>query len=85
MFDFHLHSSLSFDSEEPAVEILKAAEDAGLKEICFTDHFDYNSEKNGHHDIFTIENYIEKYGKLNSKKLKLRKGVELGLTTWNQK
>ena len=85
MYDFHLHSNLSFDSKEPPAEILKAAEDMGLKEICFTDHYDYNDEKDGHHDLFTIEEYIEKYGMLKSEKLKLRKGVEFGLTTWNQK
>lgn len=85
MFDFHLHSSLSFDSEEPAVEILKAAENAGLKEICFTDHYDFHFERDGQHDIFTIEEYIENYGKLTSQKLKVRKGVEIGLVEWNQK
>ena len=84
MFDFHLHSRLSFDTEEDPVEILKAAENMGLREICFTDHYDHCSEKDGHHDIFTIEDYILNYGNLTSKKLKLRKGVEFGLTTWNK-
>lgn len=85
MYDFHLHSDLSFDSKEPPLEILNEAERIGLKEICFTDHYDFNDEKNGHHDIFTIEEYLEKYGTLKSEKLKLRLGVEFGLTTWNQK
>lgn len=84
MYDFHLHSDLSFDSKETPIEILKTAENMGFKEICFTDHYDFNSEKNGHHDIFTIKDYIEKYGELKSEKLKLRMGVEFGLTTWNQ-
>lgn len=55
-----------------------------LKEICFTDHYDYNSEKNKQHDLFTIEKYNEAYGNLISDKLKIRRGIEVGLTTWNQ-
>lgn len=85
MFDFHMHSNLSFDSEESPLTMVKAAEEQGLKEICFTDHYDFNSDKDGHHDLFTIESYNEAYGNLTSERLKIRKGVEFGLTTWNQK
>jgi histidinol-phosphatase (PHP family) len=56
-----------------------------LKEICFTDHFDYNSEKEGHHDLFTIEDYNKAYGDLKSESVKIRNGVEFGLTTWNRR
>ena len=84
MFDFHVHSRVSFDSEANPLDMVKVAEEKGLKEICFTDHYDYNSEKNGHHDLFTIETYSEAYGNLISKNVKIRKGVEFGLTTWNQ-
>lgn len=85
MFDYHMHSKVSFDSEEEPIEIVKAAEEKGLLEICFTDHFDYNSDKNGHHDLFTIEDYKNAYDDLESEKVKIRKGVEFGLTSWNQK
>ena len=44
MFDFHLHTKLSFDSETEPNNIVRAAEDAGLREICFTDHYDHNSD-----------------------------------------
>lgn len=84
MYDFHLHSNVSFDSTEEPVEIVKAAERLNLKEICFTDHYDYNSEKDKHHDLFTIEKYDMAYGDLCSKKLKIRRGIEFGLTTWNK-
>ena len=40
MFDFHMHSNLSFDSLAEAADMVKAAEENGLREICFTDHFD---------------------------------------------
>lgn len=84
MFDFHLHSNVSFDSTEEAVEIVRAAEMLNLEEICFTDHYDYNSEKNKHHDLFTIEKYNAAYGNLVSDKIKIRRGIEAGLTAWNQ-
>lgn len=41
MFDFHMHSLVSFDGLDPAEKMVRAAADAGLKEICFTDHIDY--------------------------------------------
>ena len=84
MFDFHLHSKLSFDSTEDPCEIVKAAEQMGLKEICFTDHYDYNSEKEGHHDLFTVADYNRIYDNVNSDTVKVRRGVEFGLTTWNR-
>ena len=84
MFDFHLHRKVSFDSNEEPFEIIKSAEKNGLKEICFTDHYDYHSEKDGHHDLFNIEDYNIAYDDLKSEKVKIRRGVEFGLTTWNQ-
>ena len=41
MFDYHMHSRVSFDSKEDPANIIKKAEMMGLKEICFTDHVDY--------------------------------------------
>ena len=66
MFDYHMHSKVSFDSEEEPIEIIRSAEEKGLLEICFTDHFDYNSDKSAHHDLFTLEDYKKAYGSLTS-------------------
>jgi len=85
MFDFHLHSSLSFDSKCPAQNMVAAAERLGLREICFTDHFDFSDDKDGVRDIFTPEEYGAVYGALTSDKVTIRRGVEFGITTWNQK
>ena len=41
MFDYHMHTTVSFDGKSTAVEMVQAAQAAGLKEICFTDHMDY--------------------------------------------
>lgn len=84
MFDFHLHSSVSFDSECQAIDILKKAEKAGLREICFTDHYDYNSERDKEHFLFLIDNYKNTYDNLTSSSVTVRRGVEYGLTEWNK-
>ena len=84
MFDFHMHSRLSFDSTTAPIDMVKAAETAGLREICFTDHYDYNTDPKIAPDIFTVEQYNAEYGALKSDRLLIRRGVEFGLTTWNQ-
>ena len=40
MFDFHMHSTVSFDGHAAPEQMLAAARAAGLREICFTDHID---------------------------------------------
>ena len=84
MFDFHLHSKISFDSTAEPLEIIKAAEKAGLKEICFTDHYDYNSDPKQSHDLFTVEEYAQAYDGVSSDSVLIRRGVEFGLTDWNR-
>ncbi len=84
MFDYHLHSKVSFDSVCAPEDIVKAAENAGLKEICFTDHYDFNDVFKDKCDLFTVEDYRNAYDTLHSEKLIVRHGVEFGLTTWNQ-
>lgn len=84
MFDYHLHSKVSFDSDCAPKDIVSAAEKAGLKEICFTDHYDFNDIFREKRNLFTIEDYRAAYDGLNSEKVNIRHGVEFGLTTWNQ-
>ncbi|BDF59821.1 phosphatase [Christensenellaceae bacterium] len=38
MFDYHIHSNVSFDAYDSMVKCAQAAYDKGLQEICFTDH-----------------------------------------------
>lgn len=85
MYDYHLHSRVSFDSDCAPEDIVSAAEKAGLKEICFTDHYDFNDVFREKRDLFTIEQYRAAYDGLSSEKVTIRRGVEFGLTTWNQK
>ena len=83
MFDYHLHSSLSFDSVTQPMDIALAAKAAGLREICFTDHFDYNSDEKKVHNLFSAADYRAAYDGISLPGLEIRQGVELGLTRWN--
>ena len=84
MYDYHLHTKVSFDSKTAPVEIALAAKAAGLKEICFTDHYDFNDDPSKAPDIFTLEDYAAAYGDLFVPELTVRWGVEFGMTHWNQ-
>ena len=39
--DYHMHSHHSFDAKHSIREMAEAAVQAGLSEICFTDHIDF--------------------------------------------
>ena len=79
-----MHSKISFDTESEPMDMVRAAEAAGLKEICFTDHYDHNDKIECHHDIFTLEDYNRVYSDVTSDSVKIRRGVEMGLTLWNK-
>ncbi len=83
MFDFHLHSNISFDSNCPAEIMIKKAEELGLEEICFTDHYDFWPNKDQEPYLFLPQDYNNAYNLKSN--IKVRKGVEFGLTKWNQK
>ena len=83
MFDFHMHSCLSFDSEASPEAMAKAAIQNGLREICFTDHYDHNSNPNLPAKIFMVEQYRQLYDGFYVPGIAVRKGVEFGLTRWN--
>lgn len=40
--DYHAHSLYSFDGECPMEEMVAAAAERGLTELCFTDHLDFD-------------------------------------------
>ena len=55
MFDYHMHTIVSFDGHDRGLQMAEAAKSAGLKEICFTDHFDLHERPDEAPDIFTLE------------------------------
>ena len=84
MFDYHIHTRVSFDGKQSAQEALAAAEAAGLREICFTDHVDYDPGNPANVMAFSNEDYHKAYDNLKSDRVKIRRGMEFGLTTDNQ-
>lgn len=84
--DYHIHTHFSTDSEEQAETIITSAITNGLKELCFTDHIDYDypSEPGITEPefVFNINDYFKQYAPLVDKyrnDIKIKIGVELGL------
>jgi len=81
IYDYHVHSDISFDGECPIAACAEAARDMGIAEICITDHLDIG---------YPLENGCpridrERYG-IELKKAReafprvvIKKGVETGL------
>lgn len=84
MYDYHMHSRVSFDGHDTGLSMAKAALDAGLKEICFTDHIDYDPFGTMGNMAFDTDEYSAEYDALEMPGLKIRRGMEFGLTRDNQ-
>lgn len=83
MFDYHMHSRVSFDGHDTGIALAQAALDRGLKEICFTDHLDYDPlGKMGKLD-FDTDAYHAEYDHLEIPGLKIRRGMEFGMDIHN--
>ena len=84
MFDFHMHSRVSFDGHDTGAALAKAAVDRGLKEICFSDHRDFLRKEREQTMLFDLEAYSREYDSLEVPSLAIRRGVEYGLYNDNQ-
>lgn len=84
MYDFHMHSRVSFDGHDTGLQLAQAGLAAGLKEICFTDHMDYVSTPGWHDLLYNVEDYNAEYDSLEVPGLTIRRGVEFGLYPDNQ-
>lgn len=83
MYDFHMHSRVSFDGHDTGLALAQAAKNAGLKEICFTDHLDYDPLEQMGDLTFDTEAYNAEYNDLELPGLKIRRGMEFGMTGTN--
>ena len=83
MFDYHMHTVVSFDGHNRGIEMAQAAVQAGLKEICFTDHLDYDPLGKMGILAFDTERYNEEYDNLEVPGLKIRRGMEFGMDVHN--
>lgn len=83
MFDYHMHSRVSFDGHDTGEALAQAALRNGLKEICFTDHLDYDPLDRMGCMAFDTEAYSAEYDRLELPGLKIRRGMEFGMTPDN--
>ena len=83
MFDFHMHSQVSFDGHDSAAAMVKAAVAAGLKEMCFTDHIDYDLLATEQTMLFDTAVYNATYDDLYHPEVLIRRGMEFGMTPEN--
>ena len=84
MFDYHMHSIVSFDGHDSGLQLVQAAKAAGLKEICFTDHLDYDPLGKMGVLAFDTARYNAEYDCLHAEWLKIRRGMEFGMTADNR-
>lgn len=80
-YDYHMHCSFSPDSKTSMEKMIETSINLGLKEICFTDHMDYDIKQT---DDFVVnyEQYLNKLELMQDKykdKISIKKGIELGL------
>ncbi len=80
MYDYHMHTRVSFDGHDTGLAMALAARERGLKEICFTDHIDYTPEMDM---VFDTAVYNAEYDALEVPGLLIRRGMEFGLTPDN--
>lgn len=87
LYDTHMHTEFSTDSDTPVTAQTARAEQAGLRGICITDHMDYDFPAELCEESFTGEAFtfdIDKYQKRLQKEkehapIDVLCGVECGL------
>lgn len=82
LYDYHTHTQFSGDSDTPVRTMLDRAVALGLKEICITDHIDYDYPNNPNLFTFDIEEYFSVLSSLQKEYqpiLSVRIGMEYGL------
>lgn len=81
MWDYHVHSSFSDDCNIDMDVVVKKAVDIGVKELCFTDHIDFDCGVEGVIIEFDLNEYTKTIQSLREEyagKIILKKGVEMG-------
>ena len=82
LWDLHMHSQYSGDSDAPQEDMILTAMDAGLSGICFTDHLDIDYPDNPLLFQLDLPNYVASVLALQQKyrdKFPVCLGIELGL------
>lgn len=82
MFDYHVHSNYSADCDTPMERSIERAIKVGLKEICFTEHIDYEYPDPSIDFDLNLSSYDAKIKQLQNRYhdfITIKKGVELGV------
>lgn len=81
--DFHMHSSISADSDAPMNSMIESAIDKKIKHICFTEHLDLDfPECYGMDFTFDIEQYfktVKRMKEFYKNDIEIFYGIELGV------
>lgn len=82
LWDTHMHTHYSGDSDAPVDAMVQAAIARGLDGLCFTDHFDYDYPDDPQEFLLDFPHYKEEVNDIQSRYAKsfpVLWGVELGL------
>ena len=81
--DCHVHSSVSADAEVPMAELARLAAEAGLHEVCFTDHVEPEAVFGTRFDWAVQRAEFEAARHAMGDRIRLNLGVELGDAPWD--
>ncbi|WP_066645496.1 histidinol-phosphatase HisJ family protein [Christensenella timonensis] len=81
MFDYHVHSTVSFDGHDSMLKCAQAARDKGFQEICFTEHHELGYPYEESKPYFDFDLYFSELKKARAAvpEIKIRAGVEAAL------
>lgn len=87
--DYHVHTYFSSDCQVNTEEYIKKAIEEDMKEICFTDHMDYDYPMEDGKTMFIldVDKYFEELKRIRSEysdSIKIKIGIELGLNPANE-
>lgn len=82
MYDYHMHSAFSSDTDVPMEDMIHSAISKGLTEICFTDHIDYDYASPEIAFEFDVDEYKAKIEAMKQKyqsQISIQLGLEIGI------
>jgi histidinol-phosphatase (PHP family) len=86
MFDYHVHTNLSFDGTHQMDFLVEKAIFLGIRQLCLTDHIDYDYDGEGNDFSFSYQSYFSELARVRKKyhsQIDIRAGVEFGLQPHN--
>lgn len=82
LWDAHMHTHHSGDSEAPMEEMVKSAISLGLNGICFTEHLDFDYPNDPNLFLLDCDSYYQEFLSVSEQfkeQLPLHFGIEVGL------